>query len=101
MSVNGLVFNLVNDLKVTIKLGGRRNTPRPSVGQAARGFVALGLVVCVALIVLGLTIAGATSGIENEPPIIKTLVSGFIGAGLIPGLFLVLVYFLMGGGEKG
>ena len=81
-------------------LGSGWNTPRPSVGQGARGFVALGLVVCVALIVLGLTIAGTTSAIDNEPPIIKTVVSRLLGAGLILGLCLVLGYALAGGGIR-
>lgn len=100
MSVNGFVFNLINDLKVTVRVGKGRRMSRPSFGQTFRGFVALGLVVCVALIVAGLTIVGATSGLESRPPLLKTVYVGFIGAGLIPGLFLFLVYSMMAGGER-
>lgn len=100
MSVNGFVFNLVNDLKVTVNLGSGRRGRRPSVGEAIRGFMALGVLGCAALIVAGLTIAGATSGLESRPQVIETVYVGFIGAGLVPGLFLVPVYIIMSGGKR-
>ena len=100
MSVNGFVFNLINDLKVTVNLGKRRQRGRPSAGQMVRGLVALGLSLCLLLMVTGLTIAGATSGIENPHPLVKTVYVGFLGAGLIPGVLLFFVYNAMSGGER-
>ena len=100
MSFNGFVFNFINDLKVTINVGGGRRGRRTSFGQSIRGFVAVGLLVCLMLIVVGLAIAGATAGIENPPPMLNTVYVGFVGAGLIPGMFLFFVYSLMGGGKR-
>ncbi len=100
MSFNGFVFNFINDLKVTINFGGSRKGRRPSFEQSIRGFVALGLGVCLILIVVGLAIAGATAGVENPHPLLNKVYVGFIGAGLIPGLFLFFVYGLMGGGKR-
>ena len=100
MSFNGFVFNFINDLKLTINVGGGRKGRRPSGGQLFRGFVALGLLLCLILIVVGLAIAGATAGIENPPAIINTVYVGFVGAGLIPGIALFFVYSLMDGGKR-
>ena len=100
MSLNGFVFNFINDLKLTINIGGGRKGRRPPSGQTARGFVALGLAVCLILIVAGLAIAGATAGVENPHLIINTVYVGLVGAGLIPGMLLLFVYGLMGGGQS-
>lgn len=100
MSLNGFVVNFINDLRVTVNVGGGRKGRRPSSGQAAREFVALGLAVCIVLIVAWLAIAGATSGFENPHPMINKVYVGLVGAGLIPGMFLLFVYGLMGGGQS-
>lgn len=98
MSFNGIVFNLINDLKVTVNVGGARKRAGASPGQTLRGLVALGLAVCLGLIVAGLALAGATSDIEH--PILKSVISGLIGMGLLPGIALFLVYAAMNGGER-
>ncbi|MYC36976.1 MAG: hypothetical protein F4X66_08690 [Chloroflexi bacterium] len=95
MSFNGFVFNFINDLRLVINIGGGREE-QPSF----RSFVAAGLALCLGLIVIGLMIAGATSAIENLPEIIETVYVGFIGAGLLPGIALFLVYNAMGGGDR-
>ena len=100
MSVNGFVFNFINDLKVTINVGGGRKGRRPSFEQSVRGFVALGLAACIVLIVAGLAIAGGTAGVENPHPMINKVYVGLVGVGLIPGMFLLFVYALMGGGKR-
>ena len=100
MSLNGFVFNFINDLKVTINVGGSRKGRRPSSGQTARGFVALGLAVCLILIVAGLALAGATAGVENPHPILNKVYNGMVGAGLLPGMVLLIVYGFMGGGQS-
>ena len=99
MSFNGFVFNFINDLKVTINVGGGRKGRRPPFEQSVRGFVALGLAACIVLIVAGLAIAGGTAGVENPDPMINKVYVGLVGAGLIPGMFLLFVYALMGGGN--
>ena len=100
MSLNGFVFNFINDLKVTINVGGGRKGRRPSFEQSIRGFIALGLAACIVLIVVGLAIAGATAGVEDPHPMINKVYVGLVGAGLIPGMFLLFVYGLMGGGNR-
>lgn len=102
MSFNAFVFNFINDLKLTINIGGGgRNGSRPSVERTARGFVALGLLVCLLLIVAGLALAGATAGIESGPDkLLNKIQNGIIGAGLLPGMVLVFVYAAMGGGKE-
>ena len=62
--------------------------------QSIRGFVALGLGVCLILIVVGLAIAGATAGVENPHPMLNKVYVGFSGTGLIPGMFLFFVYMV-------
>ncbi len=98
MSFNGFVFNLINDLKVTVNMGGARKRPVSSAGQVVRGMVAWGLIVCLALILAGLALAGATSAIEH--PALKSVISGLIGMGLLPGMVLFFVYAAMNGGER-
>ena len=100
MSFNGFVFNFIKDLQLTVNFGGVRKGHRPSVEQSFRGFVALGLGVCLILIVVGLAMAGATAGVENPHPLLNKVYVGFIGTGLIPGMFLLFVYGLMGGGKR-
>ena len=94
------MFNFIKDLQLTVNFGGGRKGPKPSFEQSIRGFVALGLGVCLILIVVGLAIAGATAGVENPHPMLNKVYVGFIGAGLIPGIFLFFVYSLMGGGRR-
>ena len=78
MSVNGFVFNFINDLKVTINVGGGRKGRPPSFEQSVRGFVALGLAACIVLIVAGLAIAGGTAGVENPHPMINKVYVGLV-----------------------
>lgn len=99
MPFNGFVFNFTKDLQLTINFGGGRKGRRASFGQAIRGFVAPGVGVCLILIVAGSAIAGANAGLENPHPMLNKVYVGFIGAGLIPGMFLFFVYGLMGGGN--
>ena len=95
MSFNGFVLNLINDLQVTINVSGRR-----SVERTFRSFIALGLLVCLILVVLGFGIAGATSGIENPHQLIETVYTSLVGTGIGAAIPLVFVYILMGGGNR-
>ena len=99
MSVNGFVLNVINDLKVTINFTGGRKRRHPSDGNPIRAFIALGLVVCLILIVIGFGIAGATSGIENVPPLIKTVYHSLVGTGISMAIPLAFAYIVMGGGQ--
>ncbi len=102
MSFNGFVFNFINDLKISFNFGGGgRKGRRPSIERTARSFVALGLFVCMILVVAGLTLVGATAGIESGPDtVLNKVQNGIIGAGLIPGMFLFVVYLFMDGGKR-
>lgn len=100
MSFNGFVVNLINDLKVTINLGGSRKGRRPSVVRTMRGFVAMGLLVCLILVVIGFAMTGATSGIENPHPIIESMYTSIIGTGIGAAIPLIVVFILMGGANR-
>ena len=60
--------------------------------------MALGLAVCLGLVVAGLALAGATSEVEH--PILTSVISGLIGMGLLPGMVLFFVYAAMNSGER-
>ena len=99
MSFSVITVNLVKDLKIIFTFGTGRSA-ESSLGGIARGLVALGLMMSVGLIVGGFFLAGITTGVENPPPLIKTVYTGMIGGGIVPAFILLFVYYAMGGGDR-
>ena len=96
MSFNGVVINLISDLKIIVNFVGP-GSGSPSGGNLFRAFVSLGLFVCLILVVLGFGIAGATSGTENIPPFIERVYTALVGTGISMAIPLGCAFVLMGG----
>ena len=99
MSFSVLTFNLINDLQLVFNFGGARKKQAPSIGEFARAFVAVMLLVCLILVVIGFGMAGAASAFENPAPVFDSIYGSLVGIGIGMAIPLGFAYFLMGGGR--
>ena len=79
--------------------GSARKERPPSVGTFARSFVALGLLLCLMLVVVGFGMAGAMAGFDNPPPAFEAVLRSFVGMGVGMAIPLGAVYLLLGGAQ--
>ena len=100
MSFNGFVLNIMRDVQLHFHFGSKATSGGFPIERTFRSFIALALAVCAILIVAGFLIAGSMSGIDNPPPLVKSIYTSIIGTGLGGMIPLIPIYLLMGGADR-